>query len=140
VANVWGPGTRRDDHLIALQERPDGDVTLSIECLPDTEARAHLHQLAEKVRSALGRLGCVVPRGMTQVLPLGSSVHYAGTIPMSREEREHTSTPEGRLRGFTNVLVVDGATFPSLPAKNLTFTLMANAARVAAALDSAETV
>jgi choline dehydrogenase-like flavoprotein len=30
-----------------------------------------------------------------------------------------------------NLVIADGASFPSLPAKNLTFSLMANAVRVA---------
>jgi choline dehydrogenase-like flavoprotein len=32
---------------------------------------------------------------------------------------------------FDNLYIADGTTFPFLPAKNLTFTLMANAIRVA---------
>jgi choline dehydrogenase-like flavoprotein len=62
---------------------------------------------------------------------MGASVHYAGTIPMTREAAPFTATPEGRSRDFQNLWFVDGTTFPFLPAKNLTFTLMANAARIA---------
>jgi choline dehydrogenase-like flavoprotein len=71
---------------------------------------------------------------MTRVLPKGFSVHYAGTLPMTAADRPLTTTREGRVRGFTNLYVVDGATFPALPAKNLTLTLMANAIRVAEAV------
>ena len=38
----------------------------------------------------------------------------------------------GQSHDFENLYLVDGVTFPFLPAKNLTFTLMANAARIAA--------
>jgi len=62
---------------------------------------------------------------------MGTSAHYAGTMPMSTSEQPHTTTLEGRVRGFPNLFVADGATFPFLPAKNLTLTLMANAARIA---------
>jgi choline dehydrogenase-like flavoprotein len=65
---------------------------------------------------------------------MGASVHYAGTIPMTREDRPWTATPNGRLRGVDNLVLVDGTTFPFLPAKNLTFTLMANASRIADAI------
>lgn len=61
----------------------------------------------------------------------GSSIHYGGTLPMTAEERPFTTTPAGRLRGTQRVYIADGATFPSLPAKGLTLTLMANARRVA---------
>ena len=38
-----------------------------------------------RVRKALGKLGCLVPPGMSYVRPMGASVHYAGTLPMSAE-------------------------------------------------------
>ena len=62
-------------------------------------------------------------------------MHYAGTIPMTTDERELTCTPECRSRDFRNLWLADSATFPFLPAKNLTFTSMANAIRVATAID-----
>ena len=49
---------------------------------------------------------------------------------MSREERELTTDPTCRLRGTHSVYVADGASFPSLPSANPTFTFMANADRV----------
>ena len=65
---------------------------------------------------------------------MGASVHYSGTLPMQADTEPFTSTAEGRVRPFENLYAVDGSGFPSLPAKNLTFTLMANAVRIADAL------
>jgi choline dehydrogenase-like flavoprotein len=62
---------------------------------------------------------------------MGSSGRYVGTLPMSDAAAEHTCDSYGRVRGFTNLVIADGASFPGLPAKNHTFTLMANAARIA---------
>ena len=62
---------------------------------------------------------------------MGASVHYAGTLPMTANSAPLTCTPECRSRDFKNLYFVDGTTFPFLPSKNLTFTLMANAVRVA---------
>ncbi len=59
----------------------------------------------------------------------GSSLHYAGTLPM-RPGGELTCDLNGRLRGTRAVYVSDASVFPWLPAKGLTFTLMANANRV----------
>lgn len=84
-----------------------------------------------RLRRVLWKLGCVVPPGTVHVRPMGASVHYAGTLPMSRERRPATVSPECRSHDFENLFVVDGSTFPFLPAKNITFTLMANAVRVA---------
>jgi choline dehydrogenase-like flavoprotein len=62
---------------------------------------------------------------------MGASVHYSGTLPMSTSDLPLTTTPDCRSRDFDNLFLVDGSSFPFLPAKNLTFSLMANAARVA---------
>ena len=68
---------------------------------------------------------------MQHVRPMGASVHYAGVFPMTANGRRWATDAHCRSREFPNLLLVDGATFPFLPAKNLTFTLMANATRVA---------
>jgi choline dehydrogenase-like flavoprotein len=58
-------------------------------------------------------------------------VHYAGVLPMTATAAPFTCTKECRSNDFENLYFVDGTTFPFLPSKNLTFTLMANATRVA---------
>jgi choline dehydrogenase-like flavoprotein len=64
---------------------------------------------------------------------MGASVHFAGSLPMTADAAALTATPDGRSRDVANLWLVDGATFPFLPAKNITFTLMANAVRIAEA-------
>lgn len=83
------------------------------------------------MKKLLRRLGCLVPPGMIHVRPMGASVHYAGTIPMSTTAAPRTVSKDCRSHDLDNLYIVDGATFPFLPAKNITFTLMANAVRVA---------
>lgn len=63
----------------------------------------------------------------------GAGIHYAGTLPMSRQPRSNYQChPDGRLNNTRNIFIADGSVFPSLPAKNLSFTIMAIARRVAA--------
>jgi hypothetical protein len=58
----------------------------------------------------------------------GSSIHYAGTLPFGDNEDDAcTLSAEGRLHGTRNVYVADGSGFNYLPAKGITFSLMANA-------------
>ncbi len=74
------------------------------------------------------RLGCFA---LKRVWPGdGASLRYGGTFPMSREEREFTVDPQGRLRGTRSVYITDCSVFPYIPAKGLTFTMMANANRI----------
>lgn len=57
----------------------------------------------------------------------GASIHYAGTLPFSRSPKPFTLSATGKLHGTKRVFVADGSGFTYLPAKGLTFTLMANA-------------
>lgn len=57
----------------------------------------------------------------------GSSIHYAGTLPFSNSNEDYTLKPNGLLNGTKNIFVADGSGFNYLPAKGLTFSLMANA-------------
>jgi choline dehydrogenase-like flavoprotein len=78
----------------------------------------------------LAGLRCI-PMGVHKPLH-GASIHYAGTLPYSVEDRPYTTAPDGRLRNAPNVYIADGASWRFMPAKGLTLTLMANARRVAA--------
>ncbi len=88
----------------------------------------------DRVAGFLRRVGCM-PLKRIDPGP-GASIHYAGTLPMRGEAAAGplTCDADGRLRGGKLVVVADGSTFPTLPAKGLTFTLMANADRIGAAL------
>jgi choline dehydrogenase-like flavoprotein len=132
VVNLNLPDRRRAESRLTLRPLPGTDETeLLIRYADDPGEAAELTQVVRILKRALGRLGCFVPPGMTRVRPKGASVHYAGTLPMSLGRSEFTCTPGCRSNGFENLYIVDGASFPFLPAKNLTFTLMANATRVA---------
>jgi len=61
----------------------------------------------------------------------GNSIHYAGTIPMNKNNANYFVDKYCCLNRAKNVYLIDGSVFPVLPAKNLTFTLMANAMRIA---------
>lgn len=64
----------------------------------------------------------------------GSSIHYAGSLPMRKEPKNFETHTSGLLSGTRGVYVADAATFPLLPSKNLTMTIMANAMRVGRAI------
>jgi choline dehydrogenase-like flavoprotein len=78
------------------------------------------------------KLGCIALR---RIRPgNGSSIHYAGTFPITREDRPLTCDRDSRLRGTRSVYLADGSVFPWLPPEGLTFNIMANADRVGAIL------
>ena len=134
AANVWLADRRRPENVLTIRPRPGTEHTdLVLRCAVDPPDR--FDAPLKTIKRALNKLGSIVLPGMTQRLGKGASVHYAGTLPMQRAQRPFTCTPECRSHDFRNLYFADGASFPFLPAKNLTFTLMANAVRVAHALN-----
>lgn len=131
LVNVNFRDTRRNESYVELSA--DDESRLSLHYTPDADEPARIKQALGRIRQTLRSLNCVVPPGLAHVRPMGASVHYAGTLPMSRTAAPFTTTEHCQSRDLDNLFVVDGATFPFLPAKNITFTLMANAVRVAEA-------
>lgn len=132
IVNVNLYDTRRQGNFVSLAAQGDAqDSRLVIHYQPESGEAQRIRDAVRTVRRALLHLGCIVPPGMIHVRPMGSSVHYAGTLPMSRTKGRHTTSETCQSHEFPNLFIVDGATFPFLPAKNITFSLMANAVRVA---------
>ena len=120
--------------------REDNYITLDVDCTPhklaihyrpeDNEPQRLKRTIAD-FRNILRKLGCFAPSRTVHIRPMGASVHYAGTFPMTDTAGPHTCTKYGASRELQNLYFADGSTFPDLPAKNLTFTLMSNATRIA---------
>jgi hypothetical protein len=131
LVNINFSDTRRPDNLVTLEvEARTGASRLAISYGPPEGELQAMRLARRRMARALRALGCVVPPGMAHQRPMGASVHYSGTVPMRDDGGAWTTSAQCRSREFENLFIVDGTTFPFLPAKNLTFTLMANAARV----------
>jgi choline dehydrogenase-like flavoprotein len=110
--------------LVPDPASPTGD-RLAVDYPVSAARRATLAARQRAYGRALRRLGCwplakVEPR-------MGASIHYAGPLPFSDEERPLTLARDGRLHGHRRVFVADASGLRYLPAKGLTFTLMAQA-------------
>lgn len=82
--------------------------------------------------SALRRVGFLSAPQVCKFPAPGNSYHYAGTLPMTEHPTSPYQTdPQGLLHQSRAVYVADAASFSRLSSKNLTFTIMANAARIA---------
>ena len=101
---------------------------LEIHYEPTPEELARQSEDERAIFGFFRRLGCWA---LKRVHPgHGSAIHYAGTLPMATDGRELTCDAACRLSGTRRVHLADGSVFPVLPAKGLTFTIMANADRV----------
>jgi len=114
--------------LVRDDDSPTGDVLTAEYELTPRQAMMRSRTLGA-IKRSFPSIGCVIAssvRGKN-----GFSSHYAGTIPYSSEERDFTLAPDGRLHGTRAVYVADGSGFRFLPALGLSWTLMANAHRIA---------
>lgn len=94
-----------------------------------SEEAAETDQRERQFLSALRKLHCYP---IKRVYPgHGASIHYGGTLPVSKKEKAYALGEDGKLHGTRRIFVADGSGFRYLPAKGLTFSLMANAHRVA---------
>jgi choline dehydrogenase-like flavoprotein len=87
----------------------------------------HIRRAITRMQSALRKLGCL-PREAVRSPP-GTSIHYAGTVPMGAGAKRCDAN--GRSNLFPNLYIADGAAFPALPSKSITLSLAAHATRVA---------
>lgn len=131
VANLWLSDNRRASNVARLQRDREGRTRLVLEYARTADDVARTERMVQQTRRVLGALGCIAPGFMVKVLPRGSSVHYAGTLPLAETGAAHTTAGNGEVHGIPGLHVVDGSTFRWLPAKNITFSLMANATRIA---------
>jgi len=132
VVNVNWFDSRREENSLELEPAADGGPSrMLVSYSPASDEKQRIRATLRRVRGALWELGCFVPPGMMHVRPMGASVHYAGTLPMSAQRRPLTTSRDGASHDLENLWFADGTTLPFLPAKNLTFTLMANAMRIA---------
>lgn len=106
--------------------RPDD--TIETYCSPYNVDR----RIIKEVTRAFCKLGVLTHPMLARYQPMGYSIHYAGTLPIvNQPERQYQCSKEGELFGDPGVFIADGSLFSYIPAKNITFTLMANAMRIA---------
>ncbi len=88
------------------------------------------NSILKKVAGAFVKMGALTHPLFVE--PPEHAIHYGGTLPMvTVPDSEYHCSTEGELYGEPGVHVVDGSILSFIPAKNLSFTLMANAMRIA---------
>lgn len=90
----------------------------------------YVKELSRKLRN----LGFIAHHLLSKSLGPGWGFHWAGTIPMRSNPKPFETDANGRIWNSERVHCVDGSVLPSLPAKNHSLTIMANAHRIASGL------
>ena len=134
IMGIHHPEQASENKYLTLEKdssSPTGDKMKAEYILSEAEKK-YVRKREDKFVDALRSLGCYA---LKRVYPgHGSSIHYAGTLPFNKDNKPYTIQADGRLNDTQNVYIADGSGFKFLPAKGLTFSLMANAHNVAQSL------
>jgi choline dehydrogenase-like flavoprotein len=93
--------------------------------------RAAVARIGRKLMSARRELGFLPLTPLTKISSPGQSYHSGSTFPMSANPGPLETDVWGRPRGLQRLHAVDATVLPSIPAPTFTFTVMANAHRIA---------
>lgn len=122
VAQIWQTSHPSAQNYMRLDDA--GDIIIDY---PDRPEYDRLGELLAALRS----LGAYSLKSLASMSPPGWGFHYAGCLPMRERPAAYETHIDGRLWDSRRVRVIDGSVLPSLPAKNHSLTMMANAARIA---------
>ena len=129
VAQIWEASTPTNNNFLTINS--GGEVDISY---PDRK----LYQQLPSFISALKSIGGFSMKRLASIPPPTWGFHHAGTLPMRKLPGAFETHIDGRLWNSKRVRVIDGSVLPSLPAKNHSLTLMANASRIAELTKSCE--
>ena len=122
VAQIWE--TSRPTAGNCLRLNSDGSIRIDYPIRPASTSVGPLLR-------TLRQIGAYSSGYLASMSPPGWGFHYAACLPMRRQPGPYETHADGRLWDSRRVRVIDGCALPSLPAKNHSLTLMANAARIA---------
>jgi choline dehydrogenase-like flavoprotein len=121
VAQIWE--TSRPSPKNRLRLDAGGEIEIDY---PDRKIYSGLGPLLAALRS----YGAYSLKHLATMSPPGWGFHHVGCLPMRKQPSQYETHVDGRLWDSKRVRLIDGSVLPSLPAKNHSLTLMANAARI----------
>ena len=111
-----------------------GFVGTRLQAVEPEPADAEIKRVVARWRRAMAPTGLVPLDPLRVQLPAGQGFHAGGSVPMRTHPTFGEADLLGRPRGLRRIHVVDASVFPTIPAGPITFSVMANATRIAAAV------
>lgn len=122
------------DHLLLEPiETSAGEWRLKITGKPNSKMSLGYKNLSKILVKNLKIIKGMPISKLILVDPPGASNHLGCSFPMKEnpDHSKHESDTLGRVGGGQNVHIIDSTVLPSLPAPTISYTLMANACRIA---------
>jgi choline dehydrogenase-like flavoprotein len=126
-------GYLHSKHSGAIDMTLHRDGMLEANGAPNPEARRIIGALVRKLMLLSPKLGAVPLPPLMEITEPGRGFHIGGSFPMRERPHRFETDKLGRPFGWSNVHVVDATVLPSVPATTITYPVMANAHRIAAA-------
>lgn len=117
--------------ISAALRRDDKGNTLVLEAEDNAGSRTAIDQVVDTLRRHRRHLRAIALTPLLEIGAPGRGYHTGGSFPMRAQPARFESDRWGRPYGFERVHAVDSTVFPSIPAGPITFTVMANAHRIA---------
>ena len=115
---------------MSLRREADGP-SLHVEADPKPEAEQRVRRVVRKLLRHSWALGAMPLEPLLKIAKPGRSFHSGGTFPRRTTPGELETDLLGRPTGWQRLHLVDASIFPTIPATTLTFSVMANAHRIA---------
>ena len=115
----------------ATLRRAGSADTLVLEAEENANARPAIRKIVGTLRAHRRHLRAIPLTPLVEIGETGRGYHTGGSFPMRAHPSRFESDRWGRPAGFERVHVVDATVFPSIPAGPITFSVMANAHRIA---------
>lgn len=122
IAQIWETSKPLSKNRLSLDSK--GSIVINY---PERPPYLRLNKLLRALRP----FGMYTFQKFAKTCPPGSGFHYVGCLPMRNKPKDFETHIDGRLYGSMRLRIIDGSVLPSIPAKNHSLTMMANAARIA---------
>lgn len=121
-----------DSSSIEMTLKRDGQKDfLQLEPRLNPETPRTIQRVLAELRKQFRVLRGIPVPPMLQTARPGRGFHCGGSMPMRAQPGQFESDHMGRPFGWSRVHVVDASVFPTVPATSVTFSVMANAHRIA---------
>ena len=129
VATIFIPDKHSDSNYIEIDFSGSVDkVRYSYSTTEEKEI--FKNRVIRKLKRYMASTGSIMLSGQAIGAKDGSGIHYAGTIPIRPTKTRGCVDSDCKSYDFSNLHVVDGSVFPSLPSKSITLNIAANSIRV----------
>jgi ferredoxin len=121
-----------ESSAIRMTLKRDGQKDfLQLDSIPNPEMPHAIKKVLRELLAQRRAIGGFAVPAMLQIVQPGRGFHSGSSFPMRAQSGKFESDLLGRPSGWSRIHVVDASVLPTVPATTITFSVMANAHRIA---------